>query len=224
MAAPTGVNEGIPQEPPEDGPAHPEIVQAPAVEPESAASLEASQAEGALAGAMLAGAGGPDRDAGEAGRRASPLAVAGVILGIVVLAGAAVAVLAVITHGFRPKTVVTYRPAAVYGLRPGECVDTGPSALAFTVLSCAVPHDAEVFATFSLPATGWPGGAAARQDAGGGCASRLSGYLNPQLATADLTQQYVYPDKAAWRAGERTVICEVSAVSGKLTGSVRAQG
>jgi hypothetical protein len=31
----------------------------------------------------------------------------------------------------------------------------------------------------------------------------------------------VYPDATAWQAGTRTVICEVRAASGDLTGSVR---
>ena len=53
------------------------------------------------------------------------------------------------------------------------------------------------------------------------CASQFSGYLNPQLATAALDQQFVYPNEQAWRAGERTVVCEVSSSDGKLTGSVR---
>jgi Septum formation len=166
--------------------------------------------------------GGPDWDAAEKSRDVSPLAVAGIILGVIALVGAAVAVLAVITHGFRPKTVITYRPAAVFGLRPGECINSAGNGLNVTVLSCATPHDAEVFATFSLPAGTWPGASAVQQEAGNGCASRLISYLNPQLATADLTQEYVYPNQAAWQAAERTVICEVRAVSGQLTGSVRA--
>ena len=148
--------------------------------------------------------------------------MAGIILGILALVGAAVGVLAVITHGFRPKTVITYRPAAVFGLRPGECINSAGNGLNFTVLSCATPHDAEVFATFSLPEGPWPGASAVQQDAGNGCVSRLGGYLNPQLATAALSQEYVYPNQAAWRAGERTVVCEVRSVSGQLTGSVRA--
>ena len=150
--------------------------------------------------------------------------MAGIILGILALVGAAVGVLAVITHGFRPKTVITYRPAAVFGLRPGECINSAGNGLDVTVRSCVTAHDAEVFATFSLPSGTWPGASAVQQDAGNGCASRLSSYLNPQLATADLTQAYVYPNQAAWQAGERTVICEVSAASGQLTGSVRAPG
>jgi hypothetical protein len=166
--------------------------------------------------------GGPDWDAAEKRRDVNPLAVAAIILGVMALVGAAVGVLAVITHGFRPKTVITYRPAAVFALRPGECINSAGNGLNVTVLSCATPHDAEVFATFSLPAGTWPGASAVQQDAGNGCASRLASYLNPQLATADLTQEYVYPNQAAWRADERTVVCEVRAVSGQLTGSVRA--
>jgi len=119
---------------------------------------------------------------------------------------------------------VTYRPPAVFGLRPGQCVDAGADALKVTVLSCARPHDAEVFAVYSLPATAWPGASTVEADAGDGCASRFGSYIDPQLAGASLTQQYVYPNQAAWQAGERTVVCEVSAVSGQLTGSVRAKG
>jgi hypothetical protein len=44
--------------------------------------------------------------------------------------------------------------------------------------------------------------------------------VNPQLAIS-LASTYVYPDSVAWQAGTRTVICEVRASSGNLTGSVR---
>jgi len=197
-----------------------QAVPAQAVPVEVAAEPEA--AEAGVAGAEQAEAGEPGWEAEEESRDVSALAVVGIIFGVIALVGVAVGVLAVVTHGFRPKTVVTYRPAAVFGLRPGECVNIGTNALSVTVLSCATPHDAEVFATFTLPAGAWPGAATVQQDASNGCNVRLSSYLNPQLATADLTQEYVYPDQAAWRAGERTVVCEVSAASGQLTGSVRA--
>ena len=187
---------------------------------------EAAEGEAAEAGpadAEPTGTGGPG-DADEKSRDVSPLAVAGIILGVIALVGVAVGVLAVITHGFKPKTVITYRPAAVFGLRPGECINSTENGLNVTVLSCATPHDAEVFATFSLPKGAWPGDSAVQQDAGNGCETRFGSYLNPQFATADLTQEYVYPNQAAWQADERTVVCEVRAVSGQLTGSVRAPG
>ena len=201
----------------------------PAAEERTAGPAGAEPAEAEPAGAEPAEAGelsGADWDAEERRRDVSPLAVAGIIFGIIALVGVAVGVLTVVTHGFRPKTVVTvtYRPPAVFGLRPGQCVDTGPNALKVTVLSCARPHDAEVFAVYSLPATAWPGASTVEADAGDGCASRFDSYIDPQLAGASLTQQYVYPNQAAWQAGERTVVCEVSAVNGQLTGSVRAKG
>ena len=272
MAAPTGVNQGAPQEPAKSGSAQaqsveppPEVVPAKAVPPpappaeEELAAAGPGHAQGELAEAgpqdargelaeagprdaegELAGAGRGDAepdaaevaqaapgeaggrvpDAAEDSRDVSRLAVAGIIVGIIALVAAAAGVLAVITHGFRPKTVITYRPAAVFGLRPGECVNSAPNGLSVTVVSCAAPHDAEVFARFSLPASAWPGAAAARQAAGQGCASRLGGYLNPAFAGIGLTEEYVYPDQAAWLAGERTVVCEVRATNGPLSGSV----
>ena len=156
------------------------------------------------------------------GRGVSWLVTAGVIL-VVIAAAAAAGALAVATHGFRPKTVVTYRPAAVFSLRTGECINSSPNGLSVTVLSCATPHQAEVFATFSL-AGSWPGTAAVQQQASNGCANRLSGYLNPQLLNAGLTQEYVYPNRDAWQAGVHTVVCEVSAATGPLSGSVRNGG
>jgi Septum formation len=191
------------------------------------AAAEQAAEEQAAAGPEPAEAGvaEPGWDEAEEKRRdVSPLAVVGIIVGVIALVGVAVGVLAVVTHGFRPKTVITYRPAAAFGLRPGQCINSGPNALDVTVLSCTRPHDAEVFATFSLPATAWPGASAVQADASGGCASRLGGYLNPDLATIDLAQEFIYPNQAAWQAGERTVICEVRATSGRLTGSVRATG
>ncbi len=214
---------------PADAEARPAEAESAGAVPAGAVPAEAERAEGELAeagptDATPAETGGPGWDAEEGRRDVSPLAVAGIIVLVIGLVGVAVGVLAVITHGFRPKTVITYQPAAVFGLRPGECINSSGNGLNVTVLSCATPHDAEVFATFSLPAGAWPGAAAVQQDAGNGCVSRFSSYLNPQLAGVALTQEYVFPNQAAWQAGERTLVCEVSAASGQLTGSVRAPG
>ena len=157
------------------------------------------------------------------GRGVSWLVTAGVVLVVIAVAAAAGA-LAVTTHGFRPKTVVTYRPAAVFSLRAGECINSSSNGLSVTVLSCATPHQAEVFATFRLAGSSWPGTAAVQQQASNGCANRLAGYVNPNLLNAGLAQEYVYPDQQAWQADVRTVVCEVSAATGPLSGSVRNGG
>jgi hypothetical protein len=136
----------------------------------------------------------------------------------IIVAGA-VGTVAVLTHGFKKPVTIKYHEASVFKVRQGDCINT-PNGQAVSVLPCASPHDAEVFATFTLPGSPWPGTAAVQQEASSGCATRLSGYLNPQLSIS-LMQTYVFPDKVAWNAGTRTVVCEVHASSGQLTGSVR---
>ncbi len=143
-------------------------------------------------------------------------------LGFVLLAaailGGAVAIVGSVTHGFKKPVKVTYTKSPVFSLKSGDCID--PQGQSYTLISCDSPHGAEVFATFNLTGTAWPGSTTVAAAASGGCASRLTGYLNPQLAVS-LASTYVYPDATAWQAGTRTVICEVRAASGELTGSVR---
>jgi hypothetical protein len=225
MVAPAGVNDGSTAEPADQEPPEP-LPPAAAVEAQAAdadpGAAETARPELAAAEPVTTQwvePAGPGRERER--RRGRGLGIAAFALMVIVLAGAAVGGLAAVTHGFHRKTKVTYRPAAVFKLRPGECVNFGPNGQSVTVLSCATPHDAEVFATFPLPASPWPGGAAVQQDASNGCASRLGDYLNPQLADAGLDQEFFYPDQEAWQAGARTVICEVRAPTGQLTGSVR---
>ena len=243
MVAPTGVHEESPNEPAnpetaraglgEERPPEEETAEAGAgLDPESMATGQqgAAPAEAGLAEAVPTEAELTEAEAELAetelaetreSRDVSPLAVAAIIVIVIALVGVAAGVLAVATHGFHKKTVVTYRPAAVFKLRPGDCINSAPNGLTVTVLSCGTPHDAEVFATFALPKSSWPGNTAVEQAAGTACASRLGGYLNPDLASAGLAQEFVYPNQTAWQAGERTVVCEVSSSTGKLTGSVR---
>ena len=145
------------------------------------------------------------------------LALGFVLLAVAILGGA-VAVVGSVTHGFKRPVKVSYTTSPVFSLKTGDCID--PQGQSYTLISCDSPHVAEVFATFSLTGTAWPGSTKVAAAASSGCATRLTGYLNPQLAVS-LANNYVYPDATAWQAGTRTVICEVRAASGELTGSVR---
>jgi len=169
---------------------------------------------------------GEDYEGGEAAepRRARRwprvLLAGGFVILAAAIVGGAIAIVGSLTHGFKKPVKVTYKTSAVFSLKTGDCFDP-QGAQSYALVSCDAPHQAEVFATFALPGTTWPGAAAIQSQASGGCASRLTGYVNPQLAIS-LTSTYVYPDSVAWQAGTRTVICEVRATSGQLTGSVRA--
>jgi len=236
MAAPAGVSSGSAPEPVEPQAAVTEAVALESAVPEpsgpvpgeNTAASAVPEPAGPAPGENIAASADPEREppANEhvrEGRRGSWLITAGVVIVLIAVAAAA-GVLVVSTHGFRHKTIVTYRPAAVYGLRVGDCINSSQNGLSVTILSCATPHEAEVFATFSLTGSGWPGSAAAQQQASSGCADRIAGYLNPLLLNAGLTQEYVYPDQQAWKAGVRTVVCEVSSSTGPLVGSVHNNG
>jgi hypothetical protein len=142
-----------------------------------------------------------------------------VMLAIAVLAVVA-AVYAVINHGFKPATRLTYHPAAVFNLQAGDCFN-GQNGLGVTAVPCSSPHEAEVFATFPLSGASWPGDDAVQAAAQTGCRLRIAGYMNPQLATEALSQEYIYPDQVTWAAGVRTVVCDVRSDNGPITGSVR---
>ena len=141
------------------------------------------------------------------------------VLAAAAIVGGAIAIVGSLTHGFKKPVVVHYKKSAIFSLKTGQCIDPNGQQAA-TIVNCNSPHDAEVFATFSLSGSKWPGTKAASAAASAGCSTRLTGYLNPQLAIS-LSSTYIYPGKVAWEAGTRTVICEVQAASGQLTGSVR---
>ncbi len=147
----------------------------------------------------------------------SALIALGFLVAAVAIVGGAIAIVGSLTHGFKKPVVIHYKKSAIFSLKTGQCID--PNGQTATVVSCSVPHDAEVFATFELPGSKWPGTAAVGTTASSGCSTRLTGYLNPQLAIS-LASTYIYPDSVAWQAGTRTVICEVRATKGQLTGSV----
>jgi hypothetical protein len=157
---------------------------------------------------------------GRSGARGRALAITGLALAGLWTVAAAIVAAAIIA---RPPPPAPATLPHVFSLRAGQCLDSGTNGVSgVRVLSCAQAHDAEVFATFRVSGSRYPGAAALQQRARQGCVSRLSGYLNPQLSAATLAQSYVYPDAGAWSAGERTVVCTVRSTSGPLVGSVRA--
>lgn len=157
---------------------------------------------------------------GRSGARGRALAIIGLVLAGLWTVAAALVAAAIITRPPPPKPVTLPH---VFSLRAGQCLNSGANGISgLQVLSCSQAHDAEVFATFQVAGSHYPGAAPLQQQAREGCASRLSGYLNPQLSAASLAQSFVYPDAGAWSAGERTVVCTVRSTSGPLVGSVRS--
>ena len=154
------------------------------------------------------------------GARGRGLAITGLVLaGLWAIGGAAGAAVLVTHHpAARPVTL-----PRIFRLHTGQCLNSSLNGISGVhVLPCRQPHTGEVFGTFRVAGHRYPGSAALQREASSGCVARLGGYLNPQLSASSLTESYVYPDRGAWTAGERTVICTVRSTAGPLTGSVRA--
>ncbi|HLK00059.1 MAG TPA: septum formation family protein [Streptosporangiaceae bacterium] len=153
-------------------------------------------------------------------RRVSPLAI---VLTTVPVLVAAAGVYAIATHKFSPQPFrATYQVPATFNLRQGDCFNLDHNDRSVSLLPCSSPHDAEVFATFTLPAQPWPGVHMVQSQADAGCAARVSGYLGTTLTPNSLSRNATYPDSVTWQAGVRTVICTIgSADGGKTIGSFR---
>lgn len=100
------------------------------------------------------------------------------------------------------------------GLRAGDCVrDVGTDQQGGPVgpvlaVPCPGPHGGEVFASFDLPAGGWPGSDPARAAAEEGCSARYA-RAGRQDVASDIW--FLYPTGATqWRLGDRRVVCLVA--------------
>jgi Septum formation len=168
---------------------------------------------------------GPAPAAGRGRRRQRLMVILLVVACAVAVAAAAVIAVLLAQRPQRAHAAAHPLRATVFRLRPGQCFDSSPNGIAGAhVVPCAQPHDAEIYGAFRVAGQRWPGTAALGTQARLGCQARLSGYLNPQLATSDLAETYAYPNQGAWSAGAHTVICEIRGTQGRLSGSVRAFG
>jgi Septum formation len=213
-SAPAGPqDEPLPAGPPgEESPGGP---QEPPATPAAGGDPPTPAAAPAAAPTGRAGPPGPARR-----RRAWPAFLIGGTVAICLLGGLSFVLL---QHG-RTQATQNALPS-VFRLRTGECVDYSRNGISSpSVVPCGQPHDAEIYARFALAEHHWPGTAAIGAQARQGCTARLGSYLNPQLAATILAESYIFPDRGAWNAGERTVICEIRGTAGKLTGSVRGLG
>jgi Septum formation len=159
-------------------------------------------------------------------RRGRRLLIMLFIVACAVAVAAAVVTVVLVTQ--RPRqahAAASPLHATVFSLHPGQCFNSLPNGIAGAhAVRCRRPHDGEIYGDFRVAGRSWPGSAALAARARQGCQSRLSGYLNPQLATTGLAESYAYPTESAWAAGVHSVICEIRGTQGKLTGSVRASG
>ena len=97
-----------------------------------------------------------------------------------------------------------------------------------TARPCTEPHDAEVFAVFTIqagPTVPFPGDRAMERQARSGCLSGFEPYVGHDYTTSTLAIAILRPVESTWVRGDRTVVCSAYDTDlVPLTGSVRGSG
>lgn len=114
---------------------------------------------------------------------------------------------------------------ALEDLRRGDCFNTTKALVAQKAdrVDCATPHSDQVAGILTFPAgddAGYPGQEGILEFAGQACGTQTAEFFG-SVERPPSTQTFVFgPNEAAWKGGDRTVVCSVREESGaKRTGS-----
>ena len=108
----------------------------------------------------------------------------------------------------------------------GDCLDASKEhgLSASSVVSCAEPHDDEVYGDFMLEGGDFPGDETVAAIGDAGCATRFEDFIGISLADSTLDFYTLVPTSESWSAGHRTVSCIVWNPTDHVTGSLEGAG
>lgn len=164
------------------------------------------------------------------GERGRAMAVIGSVLSSV---GLALLVLVLATGGatdFWQSVKEGVDDSSSLSLSTGDCFDTPDGALTgdlvsdVTVVDCERTHDGEVFATFDLKASAYPGDSSVGDSADQRCYALEDGYAMDGWAIPhDVDVYHFTPSEDSWEFGDREVACVFGSTTEgrKLSGSLR---
>jgi hypothetical protein len=109
----------------------------------------------------------------------------------------------------------------VFTANPGECMDSiDPNPM----ISCDDPHDREVFYTYNIDDTEFPGEDALDENVRTECTAQFEAYVGAPLESSSFELRAMYPSEATFgQAGDTEVICLLSSAE-TVTGSAFQSG
>ncbi|OOK71790.1 septum formation family protein [Mycobacterium kansasii] len=109
-------------------------------------------------------------------------------------------------------------------LAVGDCIESipGDNARVATLpkVSCAKPHEGEVYAQLRVTASSFPGQSSLESDYRERCLSAFAGYAPNAADSEDFESYVLYPTQATWNHGDRDVVC-IATTKVKRTGSIK---
>ncbi|MBN9238330.1 MAG: hypothetical protein BGO97_01495 [Micrococcales bacterium 70-64] len=126
--------------------------------------------------------------------------------------------------GAAPSPTPTADPGIpVRDLAVGDCIDShGRPGISETVLvvGCGEEHDSEAYAEIVLDDGGFPGDAAVKDRAQGGCAADFVEFAGIDYESSSLDYAYYYPTPGSWADGDRRILCLILDPAGAVTGTL----
>lgn len=116
----------------------------------------------------------------------------------------------------------------VFSLGVGDCFND-PDVLSevsdVEMVDCGESHDNEVYATYAIPGSDFPGQAAVQSDAADGCIAAFDVYVGSDYYTSSLEINALTPTSESWGQGDHEVVCFLFDLNGApLTTSARGTG
>ncbi len=109
-------------------------------------------------------------------------------------------------------------------LQVGDCIETIPAdnarVLNLPRVSCATPHEGEVYEQIRVIEDKFPGQSALERDYQSRCRLALMSYASAASLNPDLGIYLLYPTQATWDHGDRDVVC-IATTTDKRTGSIK---
>jgi hypothetical protein len=116
-----------------------------------------------------------------------------------------------------------------FAIQIGDCFNIPEDTdivMSLEAVPCALPHDAEAFASFDLTGTAWRGDDAVGEEAWFGCYEPFGTYVGTPWDDSTLDYWTLQPTMESWdELDDREVTCALTTVDGsKLTGSMKGSG
>ena len=117
---------------------------------------------------------------------------------------------------------------SAFEVRVGDCFDDEAFAASevseIPAIPCTQPHDNEVYATFDVSATEFPGDEEIDWLASEGCYERFEAAIGESYEDSVIDFTTMYPSSGSWKNGDREVVCigfhmELEKLEGTIIGS-----
>lgn len=114
-----------------------------------------------------------------------------------------------------------------FSIKVGDCFDDvdSDSITSLPAVPCGEPHDNEVYATFNVSLSTFPGAEAMQEMAFTSCKERFEPFVGKPYDTSSLDIFPLTPTSESWAQSDREIVCAVYDMEEKkLVGSVKNRG